>query len=42
MNAIRCLIIAAAAFGLLTGAAGAAGKRAFKADLDSLRPHLRV
>ena len=35
MNAIRCLIIAAAAFGLLTGVAGAAGKRAFKADLDS-------
>ncbi len=35
MNSIRCLVIAAAVFGLLTGAAGAAGKRAFKADLDS-------
>ncbi len=35
MNAIRCLVIAAAASGLLTGAAGAAGKLAFKADPDS-------
>ena len=35
MNAIRCLVIAAAAFGLLTGAAGAAGKLDFKADPDS-------
>ena len=35
MNAIRCFVIAAAAFGLLTGAAGAAGKLAFKADPDS-------
>ncbi len=35
MNAIRCLVIAAAAFGLLTGAAGAAGKLGFKADPDS-------
>ena len=35
MNAIRCLVIAAAAFGLLTGAAGAAGKLTFKADPDS-------
>ncbi len=35
MNAIRCLVIAAAALGLLTGTAGAAGKLAFKADPDS-------
>ena len=35
MKAIRNLVMAAAIFGLLTGAAGAAGKLAFKADLDS-------
>ncbi len=35
MRAIRCIVIAVAAFGLLTGVAGADGKRAFKADPDS-------
>ena len=35
MNAIRCLIIAAATFGLLTGVAGAQGRLAFRADPDS-------
>ena len=34
MKVIRCHFIVAAAFGLLTGAAGAPGKLAFRADLD--------
>ncbi len=35
MKMIRCLVIVAVAFVLLTGTAAATGKRAFKADLDS-------
>ncbi len=35
MNAIHCLVSAVATLGLLTGAAEAGGKRAFKADPDS-------
>ena len=35
MRGIRCFVIAIAAFGLLTGTAGAAGKLVFKAGPDS-------